>query len=262
MPYLAHGEERPGEMTGHGTPLVRALAQHGVSGPVEAGSHLGSTLKPGRAVLTLGVFRRSRSVAYIRADASPSEVHTEAIAAPETTRVKPNCQRVATIHLAVTPKRVHCPVAAYARLDSGCTERIRFAVSRRPVGVVSRWGGIRIAAHCRSGARPCSQPECPAYRARLSSSPEGQCRSSRLRVAPHPHGWLLGGHRPALRHRQMSDERPASHPRRHPTEAWQDRRRSHRHQGRECRGIRARKRRDAVAAARGHDGRQQSRGLQ
>jgi hypothetical protein len=56
-----------------GTPLDRALALHGVSG--DSGSHLGSTLKPGGAVLTLGVFRRSRSVAYIRADASPSEVH-------------------------------------------------------------------------------------------------------------------------------------------------------------------------------------------
>jgi hypothetical protein len=60
--------ERP-----EGTPLVRALALHGVSG--DSGSHLGSTLKPGGAVLTLGVFRRSRSVACIRADASPSEVH-------------------------------------------------------------------------------------------------------------------------------------------------------------------------------------------
>jgi hypothetical protein len=38
-----------------------------------AESHLGSTLKPGGAVLTGGVFRRSRSVACIRADASPSE---------------------------------------------------------------------------------------------------------------------------------------------------------------------------------------------
>ncbi|MDT5321672.1 MAG: hypothetical protein QOD88_4194 [Mycobacterium sp.] len=46
---------------------------HGVSG--DSGSHLGSTLNPGGAVLTLGVSRRSRSVAYIRADASPSEVH-------------------------------------------------------------------------------------------------------------------------------------------------------------------------------------------
>ena len=61
---------------GRGTPLVRALAPHGVSGC--PGSHLGSTLKPGRAVLTLGVFRRSRSVAYVRADASPSEVHAVA----------------------------------------------------------------------------------------------------------------------------------------------------------------------------------------
>jgi hypothetical protein len=43
------------------------------------GSHLGSTLNPGRAVLTGGVFRRSRSVACIRADASPSEVLAPAI---------------------------------------------------------------------------------------------------------------------------------------------------------------------------------------
>jgi hypothetical protein len=59
-----------------GTPLAGALALHGVSG--DSGSHLGSTLKPGGAVLTLGVFRRSRSVACIRADASPSEVHVNA----------------------------------------------------------------------------------------------------------------------------------------------------------------------------------------
>ena len=59
------------------TPLVRALALHGVSG--DSGSHLGSTLKPGGAVLTLVVFRRSRSVAYIRADASPSEVHVTSL---------------------------------------------------------------------------------------------------------------------------------------------------------------------------------------
>jgi hypothetical protein len=47
--------------------------------PHRAGSHLGSTLNPGGTVLTLGVFRRSRSVACIRADASPSEVHTKAM---------------------------------------------------------------------------------------------------------------------------------------------------------------------------------------
>src|SRR5271168_5539189 len=63
-----------------GTPLVRALALHGVSG--DSGSHLGSTLKPGGAVLTLGVFRRSRSVACIRVDASPSEVLARAIVPP------------------------------------------------------------------------------------------------------------------------------------------------------------------------------------
>ena len=39
-----------------------------------AGSHLGSTLTPGRAVLTVGVFRRCGSVACVRAEASPSEV--------------------------------------------------------------------------------------------------------------------------------------------------------------------------------------------
>ena len=43
------------------------------------GSHLGSTLKPGGAVLTRGVFGRSGSVACIRVDASPNEVHTRSI---------------------------------------------------------------------------------------------------------------------------------------------------------------------------------------
>ena len=45
----------------------------------ESGSHLGSTLNPGGAVLTLGVSRRSGSVAYIRADASPNEVLTQSM---------------------------------------------------------------------------------------------------------------------------------------------------------------------------------------
>jgi hypothetical protein len=39
-----------------------------------SGSHLGSTLRSGRAVLTRGVSRRSGSVACIHADASPTEV--------------------------------------------------------------------------------------------------------------------------------------------------------------------------------------------
>jgi hypothetical protein len=55
------------------TPLVGASALHGVSG-TSSGSHLGSTLRPGGAVLTRGVSRRSGSVACIRADASPTEV--------------------------------------------------------------------------------------------------------------------------------------------------------------------------------------------
>ncbi|KEF95485.1 hypothetical protein K883_04795 [Mycobacterium sp. TKK-01-0059] len=46
---------------------------------IQTGSHLGSTLKPGGAVLTRGVFRRSGSVACIRVDASPNEVLTRPI---------------------------------------------------------------------------------------------------------------------------------------------------------------------------------------
>jgi hypothetical protein len=78
-------EANPATSAGRCTPLVRALALHGVSG--ESGSHLGSTLKPGGAVLTLGVFRRSRSVACIRADASPSEVLASVIVPPNSTGV-------------------------------------------------------------------------------------------------------------------------------------------------------------------------------
>jgi hypothetical protein len=55
------------------TPLVTASALHGVFGS-ESESHLGSTLKPGGAVLTGGVSRRSGSVAFVHADASPNEV--------------------------------------------------------------------------------------------------------------------------------------------------------------------------------------------
>jgi hypothetical protein len=54
---------------------VRALARHGVSERIRAGSHFGPTLKPKRAVLTLGVFRRSRAVAHLDADASLNQVH-------------------------------------------------------------------------------------------------------------------------------------------------------------------------------------------
>jgi hypothetical protein len=84
---LHNGMRRLGGSANRGTPLMRALALHGVSD--WAGSHLGSTLNPGRAVLTLGVFRRSRSVAYIRADASPNEVLASAIFAKNAMGVNP-----------------------------------------------------------------------------------------------------------------------------------------------------------------------------
>src|ERR1700761_2043530 len=65
--------QRGSDAEGARTPLVGASALHGVSG-FSSGSHLGSTLRPGGAVLTRGVSRRSGSVAYIHADASPTEV--------------------------------------------------------------------------------------------------------------------------------------------------------------------------------------------
>jgi hypothetical protein len=61
------------------TPLVRALALHGVLRPPgsnrsPAASHLASPLRPGRGVLIRSVSRRLGSVAYVREDASPNEV--------------------------------------------------------------------------------------------------------------------------------------------------------------------------------------------
>ena len=76
---LCAAEEQNPTTVGDRTPLVRASAPHDVSWPgktIQAGSHLGSTLKPGGAVLTRGVFGRSGSVACIRVDASPNEVLT------------------------------------------------------------------------------------------------------------------------------------------------------------------------------------------
>src|ERR1700761_9587213 len=54
-------------------PLVGASALHGVSGTSPEATWA-QPLGPGRAVLTRGVSRRSGSVAFIRADASPTEV--------------------------------------------------------------------------------------------------------------------------------------------------------------------------------------------
>ena len=61
--------------------------------PEDSGSHLGSTLNPGGAVLTLGVSRRSGSVAYIRVDASPNEVLTRSMMHEHPARVKPPHRR-------------------------------------------------------------------------------------------------------------------------------------------------------------------------
>jgi hypothetical protein len=78
-------EYRTRQQAGNRTPLVRVSALHGVSG--QSGSHLGSTLNPGGAVLTLGVSRRSGSVAYIRVDASPNEVLTLSMMPEQSARV-------------------------------------------------------------------------------------------------------------------------------------------------------------------------------
>jgi hypothetical protein len=84
-PLACKQEYRTRQKAGNRTPLVRVSALHGVSG--EPGSHLGSTLKPGGAVLTLGVSRRSGSVAYIRVDASPNEVLTLSMMPEHSARV-------------------------------------------------------------------------------------------------------------------------------------------------------------------------------
>lgn len=168
---LAHGDALylRGSHTGRGAraeypgtaPLSSELWHH-TAYPVGAGSHLGSTLNPGRAVLTLGVFRRSRSVAYIRADASPSEVLAEAMVAAERKSVKPNCDRRAAIHL---PSRssgvrrpritVRCsqrqcracpPVSPGARCSSSrFTHRVGLSVRD---GGSPRTGGVRVCRYC------------------------------------------------------------------------------------------------------------------
>jgi hypothetical protein len=100
MPFVDTWGEAPSGTTGHSTPLVRASALHGVSGlNFRSRSHLGSTLNPGGAVLTLGVFRRSGSVAYVRVDASPSEVLTGQMVHCERRRVKLGVPRHETFHL-------------------------------------------------------------------------------------------------------------------------------------------------------------------
>src|SRR3984957_2640495 len=86
---------------------------HCTAYPGISGSHLGSTLKPGGAVLTLGVFRRSRSVACIRADASPSEVLAEVIVPPNSEGV--NLARGHDARLPPVKRRATSRVNAHGR---------------------------------------------------------------------------------------------------------------------------------------------------
>ena len=98
-------------------PLSSELRHH-TAYPDQTGSHLGSTLKPGRAVLTLGVSRRSRSVAYIHADASPSEVHREPSwhsKQGESTQLPANCKNSVVFHGVVVNA---CRDALFAHLPS------------------------------------------------------------------------------------------------------------------------------------------------
>jgi hypothetical protein len=74
--HLTHthkGGDRPIAIRRTCTPLVGALALHGVSGRSPEATWA-QPLYPGKAVLTWGVSRRSGSVACIHADASPNEV--------------------------------------------------------------------------------------------------------------------------------------------------------------------------------------------
>ena len=93
---------------------------------VGAGSHLGSSLSPRRAVLTGGVSRRSGSVACVRTDASPNEVLARKCCTPargKSTSTFDNCQSL-TNPLCHCPRRycvqtgvVLCAHAATSRLN-------------------------------------------------------------------------------------------------------------------------------------------------
>jgi hypothetical protein len=82
MPGMLHyGMRPPDEIAGRATPLVGALAPHGVSEPGPEATRAQPLIRT--SLLTLGAFRRSRSVAYIRADASATDVHADRMLAPE-----------------------------------------------------------------------------------------------------------------------------------------------------------------------------------
>ncbi|MDT5117711.1 MAG: hypothetical protein QOE30_3450 [Mycobacterium sp.] len=136
------GEVRmPGQQPAYRTPLVGASALHGVSGTSPEATWA-QPLGPGRAVLTRGVSRRSGSVAYIRADASPTEVladpcwHRHPLLVKR--RGKNSAQRVLThiggcgrCHDRATPRPTleawpqRCKTLASRRCSTGCTPKRR-----------------------------------------------------------------------------------------------------------------------------------------
>src|ERR1700683_1969501 len=144
-PSPPHGQDTRGchhsaRMQGVGasrrrTPIVGASALHGVSG-VTPGSHLGSTLRSGRAVLTRGVSRRSGSVACIRADASPTEV----LAGPSSRHyqcssnmVEPNSHgRVARLDGMATTLQDPRVAGALERMYTESREQMSLLRERRP----------------------------------------------------------------------------------------------------------------------------------
>jgi len=117
---------------------------HCTAYPGNPGSHLGSTLNPGRAVLTLGVFRRSRSVAYIRTDASPSEVLAEAIVPPRLTGVNSagendcrGCGRAGAVGLSPSNRKLLWLLVDRVKPEPGIN-RISCGPGSREGGRVSR----------------------------------------------------------------------------------------------------------------------------
>jgi hypothetical protein len=131
------------------TELWHCTAYPGPAEKCKAGSHLGSTLKPGGAVLTLGVFRRSRSVACIRADASPSEVLAKAIVPPNSERV--NLSRVNDHSRSVSVDRD--PLWLFMNQDGNRRGRPR---RRRRQHRRIRWtaSGVKVTVQLLSATRP------------------------------------------------------------------------------------------------------------
>ena len=130
---------------------------HYTAYPGISGSHLGSTLKPGGAVLTLGVFRRSRSVACIRADASPSEVLAGVIVPPNSEGV--NLARGHDARLPPVKRRATSRVNAHGRNANVDRDTLWLFMNHdgrcrgRPVGVganIDVWYELRRAWRSRS----------------------------------------------------------------------------------------------------------------